>query len=86
MPLFLQGRRAVTDLDPSCKAIGASPRVAHVAHIFMTGDGTPSQSFFVDGPKQRRFPPGPDPRFHQIPQSAFILAPIFACKWVSVVS
>jgi cyclase len=72
-PLFLQRRRAVTNLDPSGEAIGADPGITHVAQVFTPGYRTPSQRSIVDGAKQDILTPGPDSRSHQIPHSIFIL-------------
>jgi hypothetical protein len=72
-PLFLQRRRAITDLNPSGDAVSPGPRIAHVAQIFAPGDRAPSERPIVDSAKQSGFPARPNARSHQITQCAFIL-------------
>jgi hypothetical protein len=72
-PLFLQGRRAITDLDPSGETVGAGPGIAHVAQVFAPGYRASAERFLVNGAKQGVLAPRPDPRSYQISHS--ILGP-----------
>src|SRR5215831_4093979 len=51
-PLFLQGRRTVTDLDPTGRLVRAEPRVPHVPEVLALGDRTFAESSGLDCPQE----------------------------------
>ena len=72
LALFSQRRVAVANLHPLHPAIVVDARVAHVAIVFIAGDGSEPERSFVNRLRQRLFFAGFDARRDQIPHGVIL--------------